>query len=86
MCVTTGSFEEKKIFPQKCAKSRIFLNLDSFKVLVIKQIPFFGKIEFLKYRPKCDIGQNAFGQLGNRTFKSNVSLEKNDEIACFFAC
>ena len=50
------------------------------KVYVICYIPV--KIAYFEK----DIGQNALGKSDCRLFKSNISLEQNDEIGRFYAC
>ena len=50
------------------------------KVYIICYIPV--KIAYFEK----DMGQNALGKSDCRLFKSNISLEQNDEIGWFYAC
>ena len=80
---------------QKCAKKG-FLNLLENLVInffwirsivkvyiiccILAQIPYLGKIWFLRYGPKYSL------PIRLQDFKSTISLEQNDAKAWFFAC
>ena len=80
-CAWQPDLLKKKKYSRKNA-----LKVGFFWIRIPLKFWSLNKAHFFEKSSSWDIGQNAFGQLGNRTFKSNVSLEKNDEIAWFFAC
>ena len=95
LCVMESDFFKKKCFPENEPKIEFLkllknLGISFFwiwsimKVCIIwyipVQIPYQGKIYFLRYRPKwC---QESDGSV----FKSTISFEQNGEIAWFFVC
>ena len=109
LCMTAGFLEKKNFCPKNGPKID-FLNLLEnvinffwiwsikkvyIKCCILAQIPYFGKIWFLRYGPKCSLSIRLqdFYMVNIKILQSDwqrafwrVSLEETDEKAWFFAC
>ena len=66
-------------------KKKGFLNILENLVIIFSELGLH-KSRIWEKSVSRDMDQNALCHSGYRIFKSTISLEQDDEKACFFAC